>query len=70
MMDKIVEDMVNGLEKPTPEIMDGKKCMVLRGDFVTIEAEPVHGDRAFIVNGEEDEPTYWVEITKVTIWEN
>lgn len=69
IIDIIVQEMVNGLEKPTPQIINGKKRMMLSGEFLTIEVEPVHGERAFIVNGADDEPSFWVEITEVPLEE-
>lgn len=67
IIDKIVEDMRDGLECPTPQIIDGKKYFILNGDFITLDAEPVHGQRAFIVNGENKNKSYWVEVTEVNL---
>ena len=64
-IDEIVDLMQDGLEKPVTKIIKGKKHCILDGDYITLEAEPIYGDRAFIVNGEEDEPSYWVEVKRI-----
>lgn len=66
----VVRDLIDGIECPTEEIMNGKKVMVCKGDFITLEAEPTNGDIAFIVNGEEgDKYCYFVEVTAVNMHE-
>lgn len=63
-IDRLVRDMRNGLEKPTKRIVDGKEENILEGEFMTIDAEPVQGDRAFIVCI-NDYRSYFIEIHEV-----
>ena len=59
--------MMDALEIPTPEIIEGKKRMILRGEFVC--HEDILGTKigngwndSFTVCGEENAPTYMVGI--------
>ena len=48
-INEIVKLMKEGLEKPKPQMIDGKKMMIITGDFVTLDIEPNHGDRKSVV---------------------
>ncbi len=70
IIDRIVDDMVDGLECPVELITNGKKHFNLVGEFMTVECEPVNGDRAFSVYGDNPDIAFFVEITKVDSTEN
>lgn len=68
-LDTIVATMIDALEVPTSEVVDGKKRTILKGEWVTIREEGSrYGcDRAFLVNGEDMDHSVLVQLTHVDL---
>jgi hypothetical protein len=63
LIDLIVEDMIDGLEQPNDK-------GIIEGEFVTIPSEAIYEgasrSRAFIVNREQGESSFLVQVHEVT----
>lgn len=68
-LNKIKGLMIDSLEEPTPEIIEGKKRIILRGEFVCHEdiPYPIAFDRSFTVCGEDTDVVYLVMIQKIDL---
>ena len=68
LLKKIKNIMVDALEVPTPKIIDGKKHIILEGEFITIDFDEKVApefDEEFIVNRNEKDGSFLVLIKHV-----
>ena len=68
LLQKIKSIMVDALEIPTPRIIDGKKHIILEGEFIILDYDKKIApefDEEFIVNRDEKDGSFLVLIKHV-----